>query len=81
MNMREKMARAMAEKDGKHWAPMSEMFREAYYNHADAALSALREPDEAMMAAGGDELLADWDDPIGATTAIFHAMLAKAKEE
>lgn len=41
MTMREKMAKSMAEKDGKHWAPMSEMFREAYYNHADAALAAM----------------------------------------
>lgn len=82
MDMREKMIRAMAQADGVPVA-LSEMPTAAlsrYAVMADAGLSALAEPTEAMVAAGGDELLADWDDPIGATTAIFHAMIAKAKD-
>jgi len=74
MTMREKMASAMAKKDGKHWDPMSERFREAYYNHADAALAALEEPTEAMLECTS-----------GARTMVGHgiwrAMIGAAKGE
>lgn len=80
MNMREKMARAIFEGPPSEWDRMDPIIRAACFRQADAALSAMEEPTEEMVAAGGDELLAEWDDPIGATTAIFRAMLAKAKE-
>lgn len=74
MTMREKMAMEMAQKDGKHWAPMSEMFREAYYNHADAALAAMEEPTEAMFRTG-DEKYQDGENAYD----IFRAMIGVAR--
>jgi len=83
MTMREKMARAMAEKDGKEWAPMSERFRDAYYDHADAALSALAEPTEAMIIGAinaYEDVLADRGNDLSYHD-IFRAMIAKAGDD
>lgn len=76
MDMREKMARAMFGTSASlaSWEELLPEIQGFWLDLADAALSAMEEPTEAMVDAG-DELLAGgdaWD--------IFCAMIRKAKE-
>lgn len=69
MTMREKMARAMHAADlGGEWPVNDPAMMDAYLGHADAALSALAEPTEAMLRAGSEKLAIQnvWSAMIGA---------------
>lgn len=73
MNMREKMARAMHRRSdrGHHdWGDEHPNVRREFTAMADAALSAMEEPTEAMMRA------AVWND----AESVWRAMIRKAKE-
>ena len=57
MNMREKIARALAEEAGAPpWEEMQSRWRACYLGNADAVLDAMREPDEGMLDAGTSAL-------------------------
>jgi len=86
MDMREKMARAMAEEDGYNpdddgGIPGVKRWR-SYLGMADAALSAMEEPTEAMMCGARDWALAKYSQGIGndAATGCWRAMIRKARE-
>ena len=49
MSMREQMARAIFEGPPHEWERMDPIIRDACFRQADAALSALEEPTEAML--------------------------------
>lgn len=71
MTMREKMARAMHAADlGGEWPVNDPAMMDAYLGHADAALSALAEPTEAMLRA------VEFGDAEG----IWNAMICAAGE-
>ncbi len=87
MDMRDKLARALwldaATFPGKEaaWDAMSAFDRESYYRSADAALDALREPDEGMVSDGafqifrGERITAD---DLDAARRVWRGMISRA---
>lgn len=80
MNMRERMARAIFEGPPHEWDRMDPIIRGACFRQADAALSALAEPTEAMVI-GARNRYPDGDNS-GPTLYhdIFRAMIGAAGE-
>lgn len=56
MDMREKMARALAAQQMRPWEASGRIYKEDCLAMADAALAALMEPTEAMLRAGCEHL-------------------------
>lgn len=82
MTMREKMARAIFEGPPSEWDRMDPIIRGACFRQADAALSALAEPTEAMIIGAinaYEDVLADGGSDLSYHD-LFRAMIHAAKD-
>lgn len=83
MNMREKIARALADDiqdplprfTHQKWEDLTELAKDAMFRRADAALSAMREPDEAMCWAISEQVVGN-----KSATAIWQAAMIAAAQ-
>lgn len=91
VSMRERMARAMFETSdtsaiGHTWESISEQHMLNYLEEADAALDALMEPTDGMIATGANavaETIGAWIDPADRkiiAPVVFAAMISAARE-
>ena len=89
MNMRERIARLYAgralnkfgDADGVVWNGLCNHDREIAFRHADAVLEVMREPTEAQIDTGRDELTERGCNPVtGDAEAVWTAMVEAARQ-
>lgn len=74
MSMRERIARALAERAGRYQEDW-----QLHVGDADAVLDAMMEPDEGMLRAGWNETQCDWFGGAEDLRPVFTAMITAAR--